>query len=95
VIFAADAQAGTVSCSEWAIDCAAELHRAADLVLINDAQSVLPTGGTGWLPRFRGERIIHEAAMSAIWRGWRGLSSGKRSASSYPAAARVRSLISA
>ena len=95
VIFAADAQAGPVGASEWAIDCAAELHRAADLVLINDAQSVLPTGGTGWLPRFRGERIIHEAAMSAIWRGWRGLSSGKRSASSCRAAARVRLLISA
>lgn len=59
VIFAADAQAGTVSASEWAIDCAAELHRAADLVLINDAQSALPTGGTSWLPHFPSERIIH------------------------------------
>jgi len=59
VIFAADAQAGPVGANEWAIDCAAELHRAADLVLINDAQNVLPTGGTGWLPRFPSERIIH------------------------------------
>jgi len=59
VIFAADAQAGPVGASEWAIDCAAELHRAADLVLINDARSVLPTGGTSWLPRFPSERIIH------------------------------------
>jgi hypothetical protein len=59
VIFAADARAGTVGASEWAIDCAAELHRAVDLVLINDAQSVLPTGGTSWLPHFPSERIIH------------------------------------
>ena len=59
VIFAADAQAGTVGSSEWAIDCAAALHRAADLVLINDAQSALPTGGTSWLLHFPSERIIH------------------------------------
>ena len=47
VIFAADAQAGPVGASEWAINCAAELHRAADLVLINDAQSVAADGWHG------------------------------------------------
>lgn len=59
VVFVINAEAGTVGANGWAIDCAADLHRAADLVLINNAQSALPTGATEWLRRFPSERILH------------------------------------
>jgi NTE family protein len=59
VVFVANAGSGSVGAKDWAIDCAAELHRAADLVLINDAKSVLPSGGTEWLQRFSSDRILH------------------------------------
>jgi NTE family protein len=59
VVFVTNAEAGQAGARGWAIDCAAELHRAADLVLINDAKSALPTGGTDWLRWFPSDRILH------------------------------------
>jgi len=35
------------------------LHRAADLVLINKADAIGPTGATRWLGRFSSDRIFH------------------------------------
>jgi NTE family protein len=58
VVFVANAQAGPLTSPSSAIAYAAELHRSADLVLINPADSVLPDGGTRWLADFASERIL-------------------------------------
>jgi NTE family protein len=59
VVFVANAAAGPVSARVWAIDYAATLHRAADLVLINGTADPLPSGGSDWLPLFPHDRILH------------------------------------
>jgi NTE family protein len=65
VVFVANAAAGPVSARLWTIDYAAALHRDADLVLINGANSAVPTGGTEWLPHFPNDRILHVRAGNA------------------------------
>jgi NTE family protein len=57
VIFVANADTGVVG--RDAIAFARDLHRDADLVLVNRADSVLATGGTDWLNYFQGEHILH------------------------------------
>ncbi|MGH9775261.1 MAG: patatin-like phospholipase family protein [Candidatus Acidiferrales bacterium] len=59
VIFVANAEFNPPVGSNEAVAYATELHRGADLVLINKRDSKLPVGGTAWLSQFPSDRIIH------------------------------------
>jgi len=66
VVFVANAAASTVGASQWAIDYASALQRVADLVLVNDANSTFPAGGSDWLQHFSSDRILHVRRGNAI-----------------------------
>ncbi len=65
VLFVATAGTAPDADADRQIAAIRDLHRPADLVLVNPANAVLPTGATAWLGRFAPDHIFHVRSGNA------------------------------